>query len=98
MISRSRGHIQTGDIRCNVFWSTATIQEDIHLVPPRFTIGQDGNVIAEPKFVGNGDYHLQPDSPGRDKGCHGENARELDGTLPDIGAYGGALATWIDAP
>lgn len=85
-------YIQTGHIRCNIFWANGRNQSDVHLVPPRFTIGVDGNVEVEPKLVGNGDYHLQPGSPGHDHGCHGAAAREVDGSLPDIGAYGGPLA------
>lgn len=88
-------YVQTGHIRCNVFWANGTNQSDTHIVPPRFTIGQDGNIEAEPKLVGNGDYHLHPDSPAKNTGCHGADALEPDGTLPDIGAFGGALATWV---
>lgn len=87
-------YVQTGHIKCNVFWNNTANQSDVHLVAPRFAIGADGNVEAEPKLVGNGDYHLQPGSPAKDTGCHGSNAREADGTLPDIGAYGGPLAAW----
>ncbi len=89
-------YIQTGHIRCNIFWNNDVNQADTHIVPPRFTIGSDGNVEVEPKLVGNGDYHLTPGSPGRDKGCHGNAALEPDGSLPDIGAYGGPLAAWAD--
>ncbi len=89
-------YVQTGFIRCNIFYGNGTNQDDIYLVPPRFTIGTDGNVEVEPRFVGNGDWHLHPDSPGKDHGCHGDAAREPDGTLPDIGVYGGPLAAAVD--
>lgn len=53
-----------------------------------------GNVDADPKFVdpSNGDYHLLPWSPCRDKGTSvGAPASDIEGTPrdaePDIGAY-----------
>jgi hypothetical protein len=83
--------VQTGHIACNVFYGNGeNASED------RFTIGSDGNVEAEPRFVGNGDYHLRPSSPGRDMGCHKGKVLEPDGTPPDIGAFGGPLAAWAD--
>ncbi|HSK02196.1 MAG TPA: NosD domain-containing protein [Kofleriaceae bacterium] len=84
-------YIQTGHIACNVFFGNgANANED------RFQIGSNGNVEAEPKFVGSGDYHLQLGSPGKDKGCHKSKVFEPDGSLPDIGAFGGPLAAWAD--
>lgn len=88
-------YIQTGHIACNLFWRNGANQADINIVPPRFTIGEDGNVELDPKLVGNGDYHLENGSPAHDCGCHGDGAREVDGTLPDLGVYGGPLATWV---
>jgi len=88
-------YIQTGYIRCNIFYANGADQADIYAVPPRFTIGADGNVEAEPKFVGNGDFHLQPGSPGIDHGCH-PDVIEPDGSAPDIGAFGGPLAAAVD--
>jgi hypothetical protein len=90
--------IQTGYIRCNVFWNNTANQADTYVVPPRFTIGTDGNVEVEPQFVDapNGDFHIPPGSPGHDTGCHGGSAFEPDGSPPDIGAYGGALAAWVE--
>jgi hypothetical protein len=85
-------YIQTGHIACNVFYGNgANANED-----GRFTIGSDGNIEADPHFVGNGDYHLAPGSPARDAGCHKGRAFEPDGTAPDIGAFGGPLAVWAD--
>lgn len=46
-------------------------------------------VFADPVFVGNGDYHLQWSSPMINQGA-GEN--DNDGSLNDIGAFGGAGA------
>jgi hypothetical protein len=95
-------HIQTGHIRCNVFFGNGANQSDIHLVPPRFTIGVNGNVEADPHFLGNGDYHLSGASPAKGAGCHGNQVAQpvVDGsssvTLPDIGAYGGPLAAWAE--
>jgi hypothetical protein len=88
-------YIQTGHIECNLFWQNGANQTDEYIQPPRFTIGVDGNLELEPKFVGNGDFHLQPGSPAIDSGCH-EHAHEPDGTLPDRGAFGGPLAAWVD--
>jgi hypothetical protein len=88
----------TGWIRCNVFWQNGENQHENSgfIDEPRFTIGEDGNVEADPLFVGGGDFHLQPGSPAHDAGCHGPSALEPDGTLPDIGAFGGPLAAWAD--
>lgn len=89
-------YIQTGFIKCNLFWSNDTLSGGVYSsVDERFRIGVDGNISAEPKFVGNGDWHLQPGSPAANAGCH-PNARELDGSPPDLGAFGGPLAAWVD--
>ena len=85
-------YIQTGNIGCNIFYGNDANSSD----PDRFAIGTNGNIEAEPKFVGNGDYHLQPSSPGKDASCHHGKAFEPDGTAPDIGAFGGPLAVWTD--
>ena len=90
-------YIQTGHIRCNVFYANGANQaDDYPAVPPRFTIGTDGNVELDPKFVGNGEYHLDAASPAKGAGCHGDKAMQFDGSLPDIGAYGGPLAAWAE--
>jgi len=51
-----------------------------------------GNLSANPKFIGGGDYHLKVGSPVIDKGTPlGAPATDLDGTprdgAPDMGAY-----------
>jgi hypothetical protein len=92
-------YIQTGFIRCNVFFSNDVLTQETFTDPPtRFTIGTDGNVEADPKFVdpGQGDFHIPPNSPGKDSGCFPGDAFEADGTQQDIGVYGGPLASWID--
>src|SRR5512139_550267 len=89
-------YIQTGHIRCNVFFANGTNQADDFINPPRFTIGSDGNVEIDPKLVGNGDYHLDPSSPAKGAGCHRTTVTQPDGSPPDIGAYGGPLAAWAD--
>jgi hypothetical protein len=82
---------QTGHIACNLFFGNVrNANED------RFTIGQDGNLEADPRLAGDDDYHLLPGSPGKDAGCHEGDALEPDGTPPDIGAYGGPLAAWAE--
>ena len=89
-------YIQTGDIRCNVFHANGAHQSSDYVGPARFTIGTNGNVEAAPRLVGNGDYHLAADSPGKGTGCHGERTLDPSGALPDRGAYGGPLAAWVD--
>jgi hypothetical protein len=90
--------VQTGFIRCNIFWDNTRHQDDVFIAPPRFAIGQDGNVEVEPQFVdaAGGDFHVPPGAPGHDTGCHGASASEPDGSPYDRGAYGGPLANWID--
>ncbi|HUQ06986.1 MAG TPA: NosD domain-containing protein [Kofleriaceae bacterium] len=90
--------IQTGFIRCNTFWDNAAHQADTFIAPPRFAIGEDGNVEIEPQFVdaANGDFHIPPGAPGHDTGCHSASASEPDGSPYDRGAYGGPLAAWIE--
>lgn len=84
-------YIQTGHIACNVFFGNDRLTND----PSRFQLGTNGNIGVEPKFVGNGDWHLQPGSPAINAGCH-KQAHEPDGSLPDVGAFGGPLAAWVD--
>jgi hypothetical protein len=89
-------YIQTGHIRCNIFFSNGRNQaDDYPAVPPRFTIGQDGNVELNPLLAGNGNYHLDNGSPGKDTGCS-DDAMEPDDSPPDIGAYGGPLSFWAE--
>lgn len=85
-------YIQTGFIACNLFHDNGANTND----GSRFAIGTDGNLEAEPRFVGNGDVHLDPSSPGKDAGCHQGHAFEPDGSAPDLGAYGGPLAAFAD--
>lgn len=89
-------YIQTGKIRCNLFYGNAANQEDTYNVPPRFTIGTDGNIEIDPHFVGAGDYHLAASSPAIDAGDDRATASEPDGSPIDIGAYGGPLARWVE--
>jgi hypothetical protein len=50
-------------------------------------IGKDGNISADPLFVGDGDFHLQPGSPAIDAGY--KEITDHDGTPSDLGIYGG---------
>lgn len=52
---------QTGEIRDNVFFHNGADQHDDFDAPPRFTIGQDGNVDLDPQFAdaAAGDFHLK---------------------------------------
>lgn len=89
-------YVQTGKIRCNLFYGNGANQKDDYIAPPRFTIGTDGNIEIDPHFVAAGDYHLAAASPGVDAGCDRETASEPDGSPIDIGAYGGPLARWVE--
>jgi hypothetical protein len=89
-------YIQTGHIACNIFYGNGANQSDEHVVPPRFTIGQNGNVEIDPQFLGNGDFHLQPSSPGKGSGCHKTHVVQPASDAPDRGAYGGPLSLAVD--
>jgi len=52
--------------------------------------GKDGNISVDPGFVGETDFHLLPDSPLKDKG--NPLYTDPDGTISDIGMYGGPSA------
>lgn len=87
--------IQTGRSACNVFWDNRLVEHDNRYPDyPRFEIGSDGNVEADPLFAGGGDYHVPPGSPAKDAGCLEAKVDDADGTPPDIGAFGGAYGTW----
>lgn len=91
-------YIQTGYIRCNVFYNNGANQEDVAIRPPRFAIGSDGNVELDPLFL-DGSYRLADASPAKGHGCHGASVLQpaSGGTvLPDIGVHGGPLASWVD--
>ncbi|MFE8601364.1 right-handed parallel beta-helix repeat-containing protein [Archangium violaceum] len=87
-------NIQTGRIRCNLFFENGVNGADIHLVPPRFEIGTDGNVELDPLFVSPeaGNFRPAGDSPLIDAGCF--EGLEQNGTREDRGAYGGPLGSW----
>jgi hypothetical protein len=53
-------------------------------------IGQDGNISADPMFIGDGDFHLQPGSPAIDAGY--KEITDHDGSPGDLGIYGGTAA------
>ena len=52
-----------------------------------------------PRFVSEMefDFHLQDDSPCIDAGCPEDEARDLDGSVNDVGAYGGPFAGRVGA-
>ncbi len=89
-------HIQTGRIRCNLFFQNEAHGADVHSVPPRFTLGEDGNVELDPLFEDPfaGNFLPQVGSPLRDAGCFEGHGFDLDGTRQDLGAYGGPLGRW----
>jgi hypothetical protein len=53
-------------------------------------IGVDGNISADPLFIGDGDFHLEPGSPAIDAGY--KDITDHDGTPSDLGIYGGTAA------
>ena len=52
--------------------------------------GLNGNLSEDPKFVGDGDFRLQDNSPAR----HGGDSLiyNIDGSVSHIGLYGGPQA------
>jgi hypothetical protein len=89
-------YVQTGRIRCNLFFQNGVNGADLHLVPPRFEIGQDGNIEMDPRFVSidEGDFHPAAGSPLIDAGCFESLDLDQDGARQDIGAYGGPFGRW----
>ncbi|WNG26854.1 hypothetical protein F0U62_24660 [Cystobacter fuscus] len=89
-------YVQTGRIRCNVFFQNEANGADLHLVPPRFEIGQDGNLELDPRFtsVDEGNFLPAVGSPLIDAGCFEGLALDQGGTWGDIGAHGGPLGRW----
>jgi hypothetical protein len=87
--------IQTGKIRCNLFYDNAANQFDPNEGTFRFVIGGDGNVEIDPHFASETDYHLAPSSPALNAGCDPGTVFEADGSPVDIGVYGGALGRWV---
>jgi hypothetical protein len=101
VVARSRvgiyyAYVQTGRIRCNLFFQNLANSADLHLAPPRFEIGQDGNIEVDPRFesVEEGDFRPAPGSPMLDAGCFESLDLDQDGARQDIGAYGGPLGRW----
>jgi hypothetical protein len=89
-------YVQTGRIRCNLFFQNGANGADTHLVPPRFEIGQDGNIELDPRFqsVEIGNFRPALGSPLIDAGCFESLDLDEDGTRQDIGAHGGPLGRW----
>jgi hypothetical protein len=83
-------YVQTGHIRCNLFFENGADSNDPSRIP-----GSSANLTADPRFVSpsSGDYHLLAGSPAIDAGCQ-RTSFEPDGTPHDVGAYGGPLAGW----
>ncbi|MEZ5360256.1 MAG: right-handed parallel beta-helix repeat-containing protein [Candidatus Zixiibacteriota bacterium] len=70
----------------NLVWNnTAGNYKDI-----KDQTGKNGNISADPLFVGENDFHLQPNSPAIDAGF-GE-ITDTDGSPSDLGMYGGTSA------
>lgn len=64
-------YIQTGDIRCNVFFQNARHVAEAALVPDRVRLGEDDNLVLDPLFADAdaGDYRLGPGSPLLNTAC-----------------------------
>jgi Putative metal-binding motif len=54
--------------------------------------GTGGNIAANPKYIGSGDYHLQSSSPCVNTGDPAET--DNDGSRADMGAFGGPGGGW----
>lgn len=89
-------YVQTGRIRCNLFFQNDANGADLHRVPPRFEIGQDGNIELDPHFElpSAEDFRPAAGSPVVDAGCYESLALDRAGERQDIGAYGGPLGHW----
>jgi hypothetical protein len=86
----SHMYVQTGRIRCNVFWDVTEVGE-------RVTIGKDGNVYVDPQLVApaEGDYKLGSGSGALHEGCFDEDLSVLPGAHEEPGAFGGPLGQWF---
>jgi hypothetical protein len=64
--------------------------------------GTLGNISSDPQFLGvtndgnvyNDNWHLGPSSPCRDSGDPSNSYNDSDGSVNDMGAYGGPESTW----
>jgi hypothetical protein len=82
----NNGSITNWTIANNLIWNNAAGN---YKEMPDIT-GKDGNISADPQFVGGGDYHLKSGSPAIDAG-HKE-ITDHDGSPSDLGIYGGSSA------
>ncbi|AKJ01860.1 right-handed parallel beta-helix repeat-containing protein [Archangium gephyra] len=83
-------YVQTGQVRCNLFFDNGA-------AGTRVTIGTDGNIIADPRFVApeRSDFHVDRLSPAVDSGCfQGQAVDPEDRSPQDRGAYGGPWGHW----
>ncbi|QDE90933.1 hypothetical protein BHS06_19265 [Myxococcus xanthus] len=82
-VGLSHMYVQTGDIRCNVFFQNDQHIAETHAVPPRVVLGENGNVVLEPLFrdADAGDFRLHPDSPLKLADCLGD----VDVTFEGLG-------------
>ena len=85
-------------VKYNDLWSNSSgdyIDITMPYDPDIYIIGINGNISADPLFVGGlpFDYHLQAGSPAIDAGNPDSAFNDIDGSRNDMGAYGGKTAT-----
>ncbi|MDC0746166.1 NosD domain-containing protein [Polyangium mundeleinium] len=82
--------VQTGRIRCNVFF-------DVDEVGERVVLGKDGNVILDPAFPSpdDNDFRLGVDLGAAGLGCPIEGLHNMENASPEPGAFGGAMGGWF---
>lgn len=61
-VGLGHAYVQTGDIRCNLFFRNEHHEKETHLNPSRVRLGEDGNEVGEPGFLDPhaGDFRLEP--------------------------------------
>ncbi|QSQ25920.1 right-handed parallel beta-helix repeat-containing protein [Pyxidicoccus parkwayensis] len=71
--------VQTGDIRCNVFFQNEQDAVETFDVPPRVVMGENGNVVLDPLFEDPdaGDFRLRAGSPLKHAKCFDHRMDDL---------------------
>ncbi|MFH1698944.1 MAG: right-handed parallel beta-helix repeat-containing protein [Candidatus Zixiibacteriota bacterium] len=77
------GNLNNWDFYNNLIWNNEA--GNIKDMPD--INGKNGNISIDPLFVGEGDFHLLPDSPAINAGY--KEITDTDGSPSDLGIYGG---------